>query len=191
MLAAFVSGETNATDFEQRLYHTPGMEAVLAGEKAPPQGNGAPTLYHYLIGLDYSHPGHVLNAQGVVLELLRRNGVEVTTSQTPGRDYDLLLAAQPKWLDADPAYLSTLLASAPAMPAKARKTWLRAMVLEKFRYAKSPPRWLQSPAWPMGEAGPLVFLGQFPVAGYFHDTACVYIFHDPKTGECRTIVQTV
>ena len=40
-----------------------------------------------------------------------------------------------------------------------------------------------------GEHGPLVFLGQMAVKGYFHDEATVYVFHDPATGTCQTVLQ--
>jgi hypothetical protein len=69
------------------------------------------------------------------------------------------------------------------------RMWLTEQLLEKYRYVSKPPEWVQDPCWPHGATGPLVFLGQLEVAGYFHDFGTVYVFHDPATGECQTIIQ--
>ena len=190
-VSAFVSGELSASAFEQILYHTPEMELLLSVEKAPSYFHTGTTVFHYLIALDYDDLGDVLSAQGVLTDVLNKHGVAVSPSDAPRSEYNLILSAQPKWLDADAKYLSSLLASAPPSLQKKeeRKAWLRQRLLELFRYVKHPPRWLQSPAWPISDSGPLVFLGQFNIDDYFHDTAAVYVFHDPATGECKSVVQ--
>ena len=189
ILSAFVCGELSASAFEQLLYHTPEVESLLSAEKAPPYCHTGTTVFHYLIALDYDDPGDVLDAQSVLIRVLSKHGVTVTPSGAPQKEYDLILSSQPKWLDADAKYLSSLLASAPPLTQKERKVWLRQRLFELFRYVKHPPRWLQSPSWPIGDSGPLVFLGQFNIDDYFHDTATAYVFHDPATGECKSVVQ--
>ena len=188
-LSDFVSGKTPVLEFEQQLNNDPDIEALLSAESAPRYCQTGTTLFHYLIGLDLSDPGHVLSAQDVLVSLLQKHGVKTVPSGAAAAAYALLLEAQPRWLDADAKFLASLLDAAPCLPAKQRKTWLRQRILELFKYAKQPPRWLQSPAWPIGDAGPLVFLGQFPVAGYFHDEAAVYVFHDPAKNAFTTFVQ--
>ena len=69
------------------------------------------------------------------------------------------------------------------------KEWLHAELLKRFKYVSNPPEWIQNPHWPIHENGPMVFLGQVEVKGYFHDEAAVYVFHDPKSGACETIIQ--
>ncbi len=104
--------------------------------------------------------------------------------------YGIILAAQPAWLDANPKWVKEeLIAKSGGQTGNQLKKWLRERLLERFRYVAKPPRWLQSPSWPMGDKGPLVFLGQFDVRGYFHDDAVVYVFQDPDSGECKSIVQ--
>ena len=139
--------------------------------------------------MDFRHPGEVLSAQDALARFLAGQNVPVQPSPQPADDYRLLLSAQPEWLDVDAAFLQKLLAEAPpdATP-KERQKWLRQRLQEKFRCAHRPPRWLQSPQWPIGEHGPLVFLGQLAVKD-FHDEAAVYVFHDPATGECRSVLQ--
>jgi len=58
-----------------------------------------------------------------------------------------------------------------------------------FRCLGEPPEWIQEPDWPINENGPLVFLGQLSVLNYFHDESAAYVFHDPTTGGCETIIQ--
>lgn len=186
---AFVSGETPAREFEQQVYGDPEMEALLSQEDAPKFCRTGTTLFHYLIGIDYDSPGDVLDVQHVLVEFLARHGVPTKPAAGPLNEFRLLLDAQPRWLDADMKYLASRLAPAPPSSPKEQKAWLRQRILELFRYVKSPPRWLQSPAWPIGDSGPLVFLGQFAVSDYFHDNAVVYVFHDPATNECRSVVQ--
>lgn len=69
------------------------------------------------------------------------------------------------------------------------RTWLESEFRERFRYLKSPPEWIQAPAWPIGKNGPLFFLGQLDIKGYFHDDASAYVFYDESSGLCETIVQ--
>lgn len=188
-LGAFVSGDMSAKTFEQALYSTPEIEAFLSAEKAPSYCHTGTTVFHYLIGLDYDDPGDVLNAHGLLVQILAKHKFVVKPSDVPGRDYDLLLSAQPKWMNADSKYLASLLASAPPLAEKERKAWLRNKILETFRYIKHSPRWLQAPSWPISDSGPMVFLGQIDIDHYFHDTAAAYLFHDPATGEIRSVIQ--
>jgi hypothetical protein len=190
-ICAFVSGDVLSPEFEQRLYRDPEIESLLSEEPAPSYCHTGTTLFHYLIGLDYSHPGDVLDAHDVLAKLLKHRGIAVSPSAEPAAEHDLIVSAQPRWLDADMSYLSTVLASAPSLSPKERKEWLRKRILELFRYRDKPPRWLQAPSWPIGPSGPLIFLGQLAIDNYFHDNAAVYIFHDPSTGECKSIVQIV
>ena len=99
-------------------------------------------------------------------------------------------AAQPGWLDADARYIQEqFLSRAGARTGSDLREWLRSELLAAFRYVENPPSWIQSPEWPIGADGPLVFLGQLEIEKYFHDAAAAYVFHDPKSGECTTVVQ--
>ena len=190
-VVGFVSGQLDTAAFEQLLYADADMEHLLSAQPAPRYAHTGHTLYHYLISLDLRNPADALNAQGALRDFLKAAGMAVAVSDKPAELHALLLAAQPKWLDVDLAYVAALLDTAPQHAKKSERTqWLRAKLLELFRYAKKPPRWLQAPAWPIGPHGPLVFLGQLAVDGYFHDEAAVYVFHDARTNACRSILQT-
>jgi hypothetical protein len=187
----FVEGRLETTGFEMRLYRDGELERLLSEQKAPRYAHTGHTLYHYLIALDYRDPGDVLAAQGALGEFLQTQGLPYVASGRPREMFDLVLSAQPKWLDVDASLVQGLLASAPPFDKKSElKLWLRARLLEMFRYVKKPPAWLQSPNWPIGKKGPLVFLGQLAVEGYLHDRAAAYVFHDPASNECVTVLQT-
>ena len=190
-IAAFVEGRCDALAFESRLQCDANLEELLGRVPAPRHAHDASTLFHYLLALDYRDPGEVLSAQDALTRFLADRNVPVRPSTQAAEDYRLLLSAQPKWLDVDVAFLQKLLAEAPtdATTSKTRKEWLRGQLLERFCCAHRPPHWLQSPQWPVGEHGPLVFLGQLAVKDYFHDEAAVYVFHDPATGECLSVLQ--
>ena len=190
-VVGFVGGQLDTAAFEQLLHQDAETERLLTAQPAPRYAHTGHTLYHYLISLDLSNPADMLNAQGALAEFLQAAGVPVVVSKKPAELHALLLAAQPKWLDVDPAYIAALLDKAPQHAKKSERThWLKAKLLELFRYVKKPPRWLQAPDWPISAHGPLVFLGQLPVEGYFHDQAAVYVFHDAIGNECRSILQT-
>lgn len=190
VLRCFVVGNVTAEAFEQHLYRDPELESLLSQVPAPAWCQTGTTLFHYLIGLDWRHPGQRLDAQAVLSRVLDDRGIAHTACTAPADEHRLILAAQPRWLDADSAYLATLLAAAPPGSPRERTAWLRQRILELFRYRARPPRWLQAPRWPIGASGPMVFLGQLAVDGYLHDRAVAYVFHDPATGECTTVLQT-
>ena len=190
-VVGFVEGQLDTAAFEHLLYEDAETERLLSAQPAPKYAHAGHTLYHYMISLDLHNPADVLNAQGALAEFLHAVGIPVFVSEKPGQLHELLLAAQPKWLDVDLAYVAALLDKAPPHAKKSERTqWLRAQLLALFRYAKKPPRWLQAPNWPIEVHGPLVFLGQLPVHGYFHDEAAVYVFYDASKNECRSILQT-
>lgn len=186
----FVEGSMETRVFEKNLYSSTEIENLLSIEPAPRYAPSSHTLYHYLIALNYGNPVDVLNAQSSLCEYLAMQGIEVHASSDKAELVELIAATQPKWLDIDPAYAQALIKEAPTTLSKGElKKWLHSKILELFRCAKKPPRWLQAPAWPMGDKGPLVFLGQIAIPDYFHDEAAAYVFHDPLTGQCQTVLQ--
>lgn len=189
-LKQFVEGRMEIRSFEDALYNSADIESLLAAERAPRYASSSHTLYHYLIALNYDSPVDVLNAQTALGNYLTAQGIDVQASSDKAELVDLIAVAQPKWLDLDAAYVQSIMNDAPATLSQGElKKWLQGRILELFRCAKKPPRWLQAPAWPIGERGPLVFLGQLAIPDYFHDEAIAYVFHDPVTKQCQTVLQ--
>lgn len=190
-LVGFVEGKRDPKEFELFLQEDPLVQEVLENDPhLPPRTYVGTSVFLFLLQLDLGDPGDVLSAQGAVSEWLSRHSVAHTKGTEAERLYDLLLSAQPEWLHVDTRWLKDeLLDKAEGRTGDALRDWLREELLARFRYVDGPPEWIQNPEWPIGPNGPLVFLGQLPVERYFHDTAAVYVFHDPSTGECETITQ--
>lgn len=190
-LKQFVEGTIDTAAFERLVYSDPDIETLLVHEPAPAYATTGITLYHYLLALNYRCAVDMLNAQTALSDYLAAQGVAAEASTDKAALVALIVAVEPKWLQLAPAVVQELMAEAPADLAQpALKAWLKQQIRERFRYAKTPPRWLQAPAWPIGDAGPLVFLRQVAIPDYFHDEAVAYVFYDPATRQCQTILQT-
>jgi hypothetical protein len=191
IIKAFVAGEMSPAEFRDQLYADEGFEAFLANDPHLRPGNYVHgSVYHFLLEQDLDDPGGALSAQGALTDYMDRNGIPYVRTSRYKDLYDLILQAQPHWLDVDSRYVQDhILPDAGARTGDELREWLRAEFLERFRYVTEPPDWIHSPEWPIGENGPLVFLGQLDINHYFHDAATAYVFHDPVSGTCETVLQ--
>lgn len=190
-IVGFVEGRVSPREFELRLQNDPALEATLTDDPELPRNTYVgSSVYLFLLEEDLRDPRGVLNAQGALSEWLKRHSVAHRVAAEPKELYDLLLFAQPKWLDVDTKYLQeAFLNRSEGRTGQALRKWLHQELLSKFRYVSKPPEWIQSPQWPVGANGPLVFLGQVEIEKYFHDLAAAYVFHDLENGECTTVIQ--
>jgi hypothetical protein len=190
-IVAFVEGRIEPADFEKRLYNDPAIESALNDDPTLKPGTyiGAST-YLFVVEQDFESPGGVLNVHGALSQFLERKQIPFRSTKAYAELYDIILKAQPRWLDVQSDWLKkNVLSAAEGRKGKELRDWLRARLLEMFKYREKPPKWIQSPNWPIGENGPLVFLGQMKIPDYFHDEAAAYVFHDPATGRCETVIQ--
>ncbi|RYG61319.1 hypothetical protein EON80_24005 [bacterium] len=187
----FVEGRLSPKEFEQLLYANPRFEEVLNDNPDVALTDKIwSNLYLFVIEQNFNDPGGILNVHGVLEEFLQRHGIANKSTHVYSKLYDIILEAQPSWLDVDDSYIQKeFLSRAEGREGKELKEWLRAELLKKFRYTGKPPRWIQNPQWPINEHGPLVFFGQVSVKDYFHDEAAVYIFHCPVSGKCHVEMQ--
>ena len=186
--------------FAELLSKNSAFEQLLDDAKELPKPSyitkdGCTNTYHYLLNLKPIIMNHrlsyALNAQGALEQFLNRRGIAYISTDKYRKLYELLLDAQPSWLDVDMEYFQTqVLALAPIDLKKvALKKWLREKLKELFKFVSKPPHWIQNPQWPIQDCRPLVFLGQFALKDYFHDNAAVYVFHNKESGECKTVIQ--
>jgi hypothetical protein len=189
----FVAGEITPHEFRDRIYNDDTFETLLTNDPhltASDYVFSSGSAYHFVLAQDYDDPGGVLNAHGALCDFLDRNDIEYSTSDQYSGFYDLILDAQPAWLAVDSKYVADhILPGAAGRSGSELKQWLAAELTSRFRYINQPPTWIQSPDWPIGDNGPLVFLGQLEIKDYFHDDASAYVFHDQVTGCCETVVQ--
>ena len=189
----FVDGTLPPAEFRDALYADESFETLLSHDPELPathyvrQDGG---VYHFVIAQNYDDPGGVLNAHGALCEYMERNGIAHSKSNKYADFYNLVLEASPNWLDPDHNFVSEhIMPNAGGRAGDELREWLSQRLLERFKCADKPPEWIQSPCWPVNENGPLVFLGQMDINNYFHDLATAYVFHDPTTGGCETIIQ--
>ena len=190
-IVAFVEGRLEPADLEKLLHSDSAIESALNDDPTLKPGTylGASTFL-FVVGQDFESPGGVLNVHGALSQFLERKQISFRPTKAYTDLYDVILKAQPRWLDVRSDWLKkNVLSAAEGRKGKELRDWLRARLLELFKYREKPPKWIQSPNWPIGENGPLVFLGQMKVPDYFHDEAGAYVFHDPTTGRCETVIQ--
>jgi hypothetical protein len=190
-IVAFVEGRLKPADFEKLLYQDPAIERALNDDPTlkPDTYVGASTFL-FVVQQDFESPDGVLNVQGALSQFLERRQVPFQATKAYSELHGILLKAQPRWLDVPPDWLKDhVLVDAEGRQGKELRDWLRTRLLELFRYRDKPPRWIQGPRWPIGDNGPLVFLGQMKIPDYFHDEAAAYVFHDPTSGRCETVIQ--
>jgi len=189
----FVEGRITGKEFEQKLYSDPAIETLFKDASLHWHDTYIKSNpYDFLIGLDYDSPGGVLNAQGAVEFFLTKRNISFKRTPVYSEFYDLLLSAQPKWVHVDTTYLKDrILPEAGDRKGKPLKEWLKGRLKELFRFNKKPPKWIQSPKWPIGENGPMYFLGQIKIEDceLFHDEAAAYLFLDPISGATKTVIQ--
>jgi hypothetical protein len=190
-IVGFVEGRVAATELARILEQMPECEALLTDDPSlPPSTYVGHSVFLYLLGLDWSDAGNVFSAQGALSSWLERHSIPHSYSKDAKDLFGLLLEAQPRWLDVDTKWLQEeVLAKSGGLTGVKLKKWLREELLKRFRYITKPPKWIHSPSWPIGPNGPLVFLGQIDVPKHFHDIAAAYVFHDPISNECKTIIQ--
>ena len=190
-LVAFVEGKIEPGEFQQYLYDDPDVEAILSDDPQLKRDNYAwPSTYLFAIERNLNEPAGLLNIQGAVSDWLERHGVAHSIDPAPTEMSDLIWRAQPKWLDVDTKFLAeAILPHAGSRSGRDLETWLRAEFKRRFRCVSRPPRWIQSPRWPIRDGEPLVFLGQLELPDYFHDEGAAYVFHDARSGEYEVVTQ--
>jgi hypothetical protein len=191
LLIDFVSGKINVEVFEAQLYASDTIENYLSNDPTlPAYSYIGGDNYQFLISLDYKDPGDILNAQGAIEEFLDRKGIEYKSNPESRDTYDLILKAQLDWLDIDSKYISEkYLPALEGMDKTEAINKLKSNILNDFKYVNEPPKWMQSPCWPISRGKPLVFLGQVDVENYFHDVGAAYVFYDPENDSTETVIQ--
>lgn len=190
-IIAFVEGRLSGKAFAKQLSTNPKFKWILEDDPdRPPVSYVGKSVFSYLNQEDLSSFIGVMNSKSALGDYLNRKGIQAKPDTSESDLYSLILSSQPNWLDVDIDYvLNYMLPDARALEGEFLKEWLQQEFKKRFRYVTEPPHWIQSPDWIMNENRPLIFLGQFDVEGFFHDTATVYTFYDEHTGSCETLIQ--
>lgn len=191
-IISFVEGRIDAKEFERELQANPtGFEQVLNTDPGRPAGYLEQGVYRFLVQQNFNHFSDVLNALKELQNYLARNGITSDAAESYRKYFHFLLLGQPDWLAVVESdyFLKEILPEAGDRAGSELQWWVHEQLLERFRYIKKPPDWIQGPDWPINESGPLVFFGQVEVNSYLGDDAAAYVFYDDTNGECETVLQ--
>ena len=189
IIKQFVEGAISPKAFEEKIYADPAVEALLRSENNLPAYVTEPDLYTYTISQDYQSLESIYNVQTLLSTVLSKKNITHTVEKKYETLFNLTLKVQPKWLSLPSDYLSKLVEERKNLSSKELQAWLKEKIKIDFRYLKVPPKWLQSPAWPMVDGKPMVFLGQLDISELSHDNAQAYLFFDEGKQSFYTVTQ--
>lgn len=104
----FVEGRLSPPDFLARLYAEPAFEQLLDDSSRPPPEyvqRVTMSTYHYVLELNASDTADVLDKRGALVDLLHSRGVTAVPDASAAMRFELLLKAQPGWLDVPTGWL--------------------------------------------------------------------------------------
>lgn len=207
IILQFLAGEMDVSTFADALYNDGDLERFLRAPSVNWKeafveriGNCGAHLYEdaydYLIQLNLSRLGDVVNAFEPLEILLQKKEISYVRSEKYRDLFRLLLDSQPAYIDSDTNISSDFFKQQilPIANAEITKTEKKKQIREKykaaFKYQSKPPRWIQGAEWIEKNGVPLFFVGQVELKHeIFHDIGAVYIFLDTDTGEIETITQ--
>lgn len=193
ILKRFVEGKISDVELEKELSENNEVRKILKDDSLNWSDTYIKTNpFDYLTSFNIKSIDGRLNAQGAIRLFLDRIGVETIEFKKYADDYDLILDAQPSYIDADVEFIEKQILKVNRDQSRtALKKEIKQRFKEIFKFHKKPPKWIQSPAWPIRNDKPLFFIGQLEIKDceYFHDNGAVYIFTDLDTGEDVSIKQ--
>jgi hypothetical protein len=172
-VSRFLSGEVTDAQFLDELYNGSTLDVLRSWQDAP-RWSGVDALT-YLLEQDLSTLAGRLNTLRLLGLYLQAHGVEadLTAEATLQADYDLLLRAQPSWVDVPEPIATALLDETRELAGEDRRRALREAIIARFRTLHRHPEWLQDPRWPVVETEPCTFVGQLDISTLRHDTAAL------------------
>ena len=140
--------------------------------------------------LDISRLEHKNELYQIVRRYFWRRNESLNFSNSDAEKYECLLKMLPTWLDVrDEDFLLAIYDSTPSDTSKTEKLkHCKNKVKELFKYDIKPPRWIQSPEWPIVNGKPLVFKGQSKEREY--DERVYFYFYDSDTSEETVVTQS-
>lgn len=136
--------------------------------------------------------GGLVNSEGIIEDFLQKAEVAFTPAKRFGNLYRLILKAVPDYLDPPTEFLTEKVVPTDDGLSETKKTKIiKDRLKELFKYLDKPPKWIQSPDWPIRDGKPLIFIGQLSVDApeLFHDRGAAYLFYDPGKGDFETVAQ--
>lgn len=191
VLIGFAEGIIDGTTLDASL-DTSEMQQLLGVFEQP----GYPALTNYYIRLtnneDRTSLRGLVNSEGIIEDFLKKAEVQFRAAGRFRKIHSLILTSVPSHLDPPLEFLTEKVIPLESnLSDTQKKKLIKERLKALFKYIDKPPRWIQSPDWPIRDGKPLIFLGQIAIDApeLFHDTGAAYLFYDPDKREFETISQ--
>ena len=190
ILTRFAEGELEGTALDAALASDE-MRALLSVFEDPRY----PALTNHFRRLNKQERttlGGLVNCEGIIEDFLQKAGVSFRPAKRFGSTYSLILTTVPDYLDPPLEFLTEkIIPTDSNLTEGQKKKVIKERLKEYFRCVDQPPKWIQSPEWPIREGKPLVFVGQVPIDApdLFHDKGAAYVFYDPAHGGFEAVAQ--
>jgi hypothetical protein len=141
---------------------------------------------------DRTSLGGLVNSEGIIKDFLKKAEIAFNPANRFSNIYSLILKAVPDYLDPPLEFITEKIVPHESdLSDSKKKKLIKERLKELFKYLNKPPKWIQSPDWPIRDGKPLVFIGQLTVDApeLFHDEGAVYLFFDPAKGDFETVAQ--
>lgn len=190
VVRAFLAGTLSDDVYLAELYEGTRLDILRDWDDPPTYTHG--DALGYLLACDLGTPSGRLDTLHLLGEFLAVHGEapDRAAETRAGDEYEVLLAATPSWVDVPASLAADLLADTAHLSSGERRRVVRDRITDRFTMLRRPPRWLQSPAWPVVDGVPATFVGQLDLAELRHDTSAVYVFLHQPTGELITVEQS-
>jgi hypothetical protein len=136
--------------------------------------------------------GGLVNSEGIIEDFLKKAEVVFHPAKRFGSIHRLILKGVPEYLDPPLEFMTEKVVPLDSDLSDAKKTKLiKERLKEYFKYVDKPPKWIQSPDWPIRDGKPLIFVGQLSIDApeLFHDKGAAYLFYDPAKEGFETVAQ--
>lgn len=191
ILVSFAEGRLDGAALDAALV-TEEMKALLSvfeEARYPALTNHYRRLHN---NQDRTTLGGLVNSEGIIEHFLQKAEVSFHPAKRFGSLYSLILKAVPEHLDPPMEFMiGKVVPSDSNLSDTQKKKLIKERLKEYFKCVDKPPKWIQSPDWPIREGKPLVFVGQLSIDApeLFHDKGAAYLFYDPAKGEFETVAQ--
>lgn len=187
---AFLAGTLSDDAYLAELYEGTSLDVLRDWSDAPAYTQGDPL--GFLLACDLGTPSGRLDTLHLLGEFLSVHGAppDRTAEMRAGDEYDVLLAATPAWVDVPANLAADLLSDTASLGDRERVQVVRDRIRARFPSLGRPPRWLQSPAWPVIDQVPATFVGQLDLGTLRHDTSAVFVFLHRPSGQIVTVEQS-
>jgi hypothetical protein len=186
----YLESEISDEKFFEELYKNQELQNILDAESSVPPYTNDGTLLFFLLSGNIKDMRFIINAKDALREFLQKKGFEFNFSNNESEIYNLIMDVQPKWLDVESRYFSDITKNYKKDNKKEIKELIKNKIKNDFIYIKNPPKWIQSPNWPIEDGEPLIFIGELDMGNILHDTSKIYVFYNKTKNVFKNIKQS-